>query len=130
MSDSPFVKDRSTLRRKTVLWWKNAEERNFWRHRRGSVNLYSTEIQNEKKKVHVYLKRNRAIFGMVYQKQKKICYRTSCCRLESAVMSTVFIRKRNRCYTSQQAAKEFSRKCNILIGSIFHPDFCRVVLMD
>ena len=35
------------------------------------MNLYSMEMQNEKKKVRVYLKRNRAKFEMVYQKQKK-----------------------------------------------------------
>ena len=69
----PLVKDRSTLRRKKVSWWKNAEERKCWRHRTGSGNLYSTEMQNGKKKVHVYLKRNRAIFEVVYQKQKKKC---------------------------------------------------------
>jgi len=38
------------------------------------------KMQNEKKTVHVYLKRNRAKFEMIYQKQK-MCYRSSCRRL-------------------------------------------------
>jgi len=38
------------------------------------------EMQNEKKKEHVYLKQNRTKSEMVYKKQK-MCYRTSSCRL-------------------------------------------------
>jgi hypothetical protein len=110
-ADLPLVKDWSTIGQKIRVVVENCRRKKYWRHRTGSVNLYSMEMQNENKKVHVYLKRNWAKFEMVYQKQKNM--------LQNKLLPTVECRNVYSVRTKEEQMLQFPASGERIFSSVW-----------